>query len=108
MQKSTVQPKAEPQLVWELIEVALQTQTALDINTQFNFITHRPATSVPPPHLSTSDTEPHPLRQCNPLSDQRPLGPNTHFSLKSVLFIMEHVILLNHRKGRYLTLLHHR
>lgn len=95
-------------LLWGLTEVALQTQTALDFNTQNNFITHRPATSVPPSQSSTSEAELHPLRQRNPLSDQRPLGTKAHFSLESVLFIMEHVILPGHRKGRYLTLQHHR
>lgn len=62
--------------------MAFQTQTAPDINTQYNFITHRPATSVPPSQSSTSEAELHPLRQCNPLSDQRPLGPKAHFSLR--------------------------
>lgn len=78
--------------------MALQTQTALDINTQYNFITHRPASGVPPSQSSTSEAELHPLRQCNPLSDQWPLGPEAHFSLESVLFIKEHVILPGHRK----------
>ena len=36
----------DPEL--NLVDVTLQTQTAPDINTQYNFITHRPATGVPP------------------------------------------------------------
>lgn len=49
-------------------------------------ITHRPATSFPPSQSSRSEAEPNPLKQRNPLSDQRPLGTKAHFSLESCSF----------------------